>query len=207
MIVFYHNKYKITEIVSTETNNFSNEINRNVVDALLDFADKFNEELLVWCHESERNNLNVGKIEALFHHKKMMLSYATETDYFDRRLGYIEDSPYIKINKEVRYTSWQMSSRVGAVHASVLNACKNDLNANDNFDYFLNSFARRAIMVGLFCYSEPKLLLQKKLLNLIMNQIFRNSLNLRNSIIELDGFFYCFLIYFFSKRSFHCFLL
>lgn len=168
MIIFYHNKYKITEIVSTEKVNFSNQINRNIVLALLDFAEEFKEEILVWCHERERNNLNVVGIEKLFHHKKLLFSYNSSSEnFFDRRLGYVEDSLYIKINKDLKYPTWQMSSNVGAVHASVINACKKDLYANDKFDYFLNSFARRAIMVGLFCYSEPKLLLQKRELKLI----------------------------------------
>lgn len=163
MIVFFHNKSKVTEIVSTETGIFPDEINRNVIQVLFDFADKFRDEILVWCHESERDNLNITEIENLFHHKKLLFSYnPTSNNYFDRRLGYVEDSLYIKINKEVKYPTWQMSSIVGAVHASVINACKNELNPKDNFDYFLNSFARRAMMSGLFCYSEPKLLLQKE---------------------------------------------
>jgi hypothetical protein len=163
MIIFYHKKYKITEIVSTETTNFSNEINRNIVDALIDFANKYKDEILVWCDENERENLNHTEIEKLFHHKKMLLSYnPTFGNYFDRRLGYIEDSLYIKINNDVKYPTWQMSSMVGAVHTSVINACKKDLNAKDNFDYFLNSFAKSAMPNGLFCYSEPRLLMQKK---------------------------------------------
>ncbi|MEO5778141.1 MAG: glycosyltransferase family A protein [Flavobacterium sp.] len=164
MIVFYHNKSKITEIVSTETGNFLNEINRNIVAVLLDFADKFKDEILVWCDESERDNLNISEIEKLFHHKKMLYSYASLNNYFDRRLGYIEDSPFIRINKEVKYATWQMSSQVGAVHASVLNVCKADLKTENNFDYFLNSFAKRALPQGLFCYSEPRLLLEKKII-------------------------------------------
>ena len=161
MIVFYHNKYKITKIVSTETDNFPNDIKRNIVPVLLDFADKFKDEILVWCHESGKGNLNIAEIENLFHHKKLLFSYnPTSENYFDSRLGYVEDSLYININKEVKFPTWQMSSYVGAVHASVINACKNELNAKDNFDYFLNSFARRAMMTGLFCYSEPRLLLQ-----------------------------------------------
>lgn len=163
MIIFYHNKYKITEIVANETGNFSNQINRNIVLALLDFAAKYRDEILVWCHESERNNLNVAGIEKLFHHKKLLFSYNSSSEnFFDKRLGYVEDSLYIKINKDVKYPTWQMSSNVGAVHASVIDACKKKLNAKDKFDYFLNSFARRAIMAGLFCYSEPQLLLQKR---------------------------------------------
>jgi len=163
MIIIYHNKSKVTEIVSTETGIFPSKINRNIAEVLFDFAEKFRDEILVWCHESERDNLNVSVIQTLFHHKKLLFSYSSSTNNFlDSRLGYFEDSPFIKINKEVRYATWQMNSCLGAVHATVINACKKDLNAKDNFDYFLNSFAKSAMPHGLFCYSEPRLLMQKK---------------------------------------------
>ena len=163
MIIIYHNKSKVTEIVSRETGTFPSKINRNIAEVLIDLTDKFRDEIVVWCHESERDNLNVLAIETLFHHKKLLFSYSSSTNNFlDNRLGYFEDSPFIKINKEVRYATWQMSSMVGAVHASVINACKKYLKAKDNFDYFLNSFAKSAMPHGLFCYSEPRLLMQKK---------------------------------------------
>lgn len=161
MIIIYHNKSKVTEIVSTK-GNFPNETNRNIVQVLFDFADKFRDEILVWCHESERHNLNIPEIETFFYHKKLLFSFASTDNYFDSRLGYIEDSPFININKKVRYPTWQMSSQVGAVHASVLNATKKSLLIEDNFDYFLNSFAKKAMPFGLLCYSEPKLLLENK---------------------------------------------
>lgn len=163
MIIFYHNNSRITDIVSTETGSFPNEISTNIVSLLFDFADRFEDEILVWCDESERDNLNSAEIGNLFHHAKLLFSYnPTSQNYFDRRLGYIEDSPYIKINKNVKYPTWQMSSIVGAVHASVINACRNDLKIESNFDYFLNSFAKRGMSRGLFCYSEPKMLLRTK---------------------------------------------
>jgi glycosyltransferase involved in cell wall biosynthesis len=164
MIVFYHNKYKITEIVSTETGSFQNVESWNMMEAMLDFAGKFRDEILVWCHQSEKDNLNLAGIPELFHHKKMLLSYNPSDDnYFDRRLGYFEDSPFIKVNKQIKYGTWQMSSNVGAVHAEVIIACRPNLKNEHNFDYFLNSFARRAFVNGLLCYSEPKLLLQKSI--------------------------------------------
>jgi glycosyltransferase involved in cell wall biosynthesis len=162
MIILYHNKYKVTKVFSTEKCSFPNEINRNIVAVLLDFADTFKDEILVWCHEREKENLNSTDIEKLFHHNKLLFSYNSAINsYLGRLVGYIEDTPYIKINKEVKYATWQMSSQVGAVHASVINSCKKDLKVEFNFDYFLNSFARRAMINGLFCYSEPNLLLQK----------------------------------------------
>ena len=161
MIIFYHNNCIITEIVSTETGIFLYQINQNIATILLDFAAQFKDEVLVWCHESLKDNLNITEIQNLFHHKKFLFSYGF-SNYFDRRLGYIEDSLYIKINKEVNYPTWQMSSHVGAVHATVLNACKNDLKTEKNFDYFLNSFAKRAMVNGIFCYSQPKLLIHRR---------------------------------------------
>lgn len=171
MIVFYHKNYKVTEIVSTGNDSFPNDLNRNMVSVLLDFAGKFKDEILVWCDEKEKANLNLNEIPNLFHHKKLLFSYNPSTDnYLDRRLGYFEDSPFIKINKQIKYGTWQMSSHVGAVHSEVINACKKDLKVESNFDYFLNSFSRRAFVNGLFCYSEPKLLLDNKTL-ITVNQM------------------------------------
>ncbi len=75
MIIIYHNKSKVTEIVSTETGTFPSKINPNIVEVLFDLTDKFRDEIVVWCHESERDNLNVSAIETLFHHKKLLFSY------------------------------------------------------------------------------------------------------------------------------------
>ncbi|MFN7674472.1 glycosyltransferase family 2 protein [Flavobacterium sp.] len=161
MIILYHNQSKITEIVSSEINDFPNEIGKNVVTVLLDFAEKFQNEILVWCHENYKENLNINGIDSFFHHKKFLFTFnPTSTNYFNRELGYIEDSPFVKVNKAIRYGTWQMSSQVGAIHSSIINACRKDLKSETNFDYFLNSFAKRAMAIGLLCYSEPKLLLK-----------------------------------------------
>lgn len=159
MIILYHNNSKITDVVSTGTGDVSDGLNRNITTVLLDFADKYPNEILVWCHESEKGNLNHDAISELFHHNRFIFSFnSLSANYFDRRLGYIEDSPFVKVHKNARYATWQMSGQVGAVHSSVLAACKNDLKSESNFDYFLNSFAKRAMVFGLLCYSEPKLL-------------------------------------------------
>ena len=163
MIIIYHNKSKVTEVVSTATGSFPNERSQDISQVLFDLADKFRNEILVWCDENERANLNLLEIESLFHHKKILFSYTSSANnYFDRRLGYVEDSPFININKKVQYGTWQMSSEVGAIHASALNASKKSLKPESNFDYFLNSFAKKAMPFGLLCYSEPKLLLERK---------------------------------------------
>jgi len=162
MIILYHNQSKITSVVSSETIDFPIEIGKNVMTVLFDFAEKFQNEILVWCHETHKENLNTNEIEGFFHHKKFLFSFNPSTsNYFNRELGYIEDSPFVNVNKGVRYATWQMSSHVGAVHSSVIKAFRNDLKTENNFDYFLNSFAKRAMVFGLLCYSEPNLFIKQ----------------------------------------------
>ncbi|GGA86116.1 glycosyl transferase [Flavobacterium palustre] len=91
-----------------------------------------------------------------------MASYnLDETFFLSSAIGYVEESPFIKVNKKVKYPTWQMSSNVGGIHTSVLNRIKAKINADADFDYFLNSVAKLGMMAGLFCYSEPRLLINK----------------------------------------------
>ena len=162
MIIIYHDRSKVTQVISSTGDDFSDYRNQNVASVLLSIAAEKEDEILVWCHEKHKSQLNRNEIENLFHHKKFLFSFnPNKTNYFNRELGYIEDSPFVNLNKNIRYVTWQMSSQVGAIHCSVINACRNDIEVEANFDYFINSFAKRAIVFGLFCYSEPKLLLNK----------------------------------------------
>ncbi|WP_310378263.1 glycosyltransferase family A protein [Flavobacterium sp.] len=100
-------------------------------------------------------------IDSLIHHKKMMLSYCPSQDnFFDSKIGFVDESPFIKINKSVAFPTWQMSSWVGVIHTEVLVALGRTVPFDKDFDYFLCSFAKLAMPKGLFCYSEPKLLIQ-----------------------------------------------
>jgi GT2 family glycosyltransferase len=115
--------------------------------------------LLVWCHEALVANLNTAAFQDIFHHKRILASYnPTNIQYLPEQIGYVERSYFLKIKKEVTFPTWIMSSLVGGIHAQVLNQLKSTLNYNVSFDYFLLSLAKRSIVEGLFCYSEPKLL-------------------------------------------------
>ena len=87
-----------------------------------------------------------------------MYSYC-QYNYFPDEIGYIEDSPFINVNKKVTYPTWQMSSYVGAVKASTILLINNEVwEQKSKFDFVLNSVAKNYQAQGLFCYSEPKLL-------------------------------------------------
>jgi GT2 family glycosyltransferase len=87
-----------------------------------------------------------------------MLSYSPEEKSFmGGTIGYVEQSPFINTNKKVSYPTWQMSSLVGVVHASLLIEIKDKIKWDANFAYYLNSVAKVCMPLGLLCYSEPKL--------------------------------------------------
>lgn len=157
MIVVFHQNNKVVEVDNQgERKSFSRD---NIARTLYEIANDYQDSLIVWCHIELKSNLNREDFDEVFHHHKIMASYnAEEKSFLSEAIGYVEDSPFLKINKKTSYPTWQMSSYVGGVHASVLNVLKDKIAIDQNFDYFLNSFAKLSMPNGLFCYSEPRLL-------------------------------------------------
>jgi hypothetical protein len=159
----YHSNNKIVEVISSENRKMDFDGKDTIALGLHKLAAAFPDQKIVWCHSLLRQSLNVEIINTLFHHKKMMLSYGpTSNAFFDGTIGYVDESPFVRINKTVTFPSWQMSSAVGGVHAEVLLALDNAIPFEKNFDYFLCSVAKLSMPLGLFCYSEPRLLKQKE---------------------------------------------
>ena len=158
MIVIYHHKNRITKVISEGTIELSFNRNSSIACELLEIAAQFPKTIICWCSNHNQRNLNIKEVNKLFHHQKMMLSYnPSPSNYFDERIGYVEQTPFINVNKKVCYPTWQMSSEVGVIHASVLNALT-ERNPVVDFDYFINSLAKLLMPKGLICYSQPKLL-------------------------------------------------
>lgn len=157
MIVIYHKKNKVVEVKQDDENIvFSG---HNIAKTLFELGLTFPDKLIVWCHYDLKPNLNISEFPSIFHHNKIMASYNPfEKEYLSNAIGYVEESPFIKINKKVSYPTWQMSSNAGGIQASVLTAFKHQISTTSNFDYFLNSLAKLAMPNGVLCYSEPKLL-------------------------------------------------
>lgn len=158
MIIVYHNKTKVLRIEGAEIsdqNNFS-----SIGETLFSLALQYPEEVLVWCNVKWEHSLNIDKIELILHHKKMMVSYHPySSNTINTGIGYVDNASILVINKEVPFFTWQMSSEVGAAHAILINTISCQIiNKKENFDYLLNSMAKRAMPMGLFCYSEPSLL-------------------------------------------------
>ena len=159
MIILYHNGATVVELANANTFNIDKASRKSIASVLIEVAKNYPEEILVWCDIDFKVQLNVSVIEKLLHHKKVILSYnPSNIPFLDLAIGYVDESPFIKVNKEVTFPTWQMSSKVGAVHSQVLLALKERLPFDKDFDYFLCSWAKVTMPLGLLCYSEPQLL-------------------------------------------------
>jgi hypothetical protein len=158
MIVIYHKDHRVSRVFDFDNQKVLAFRDSSIAAVLIDIAHGYPERLLIWCNLVCQEELNLPHFSELFHHKKMLLSYHPYGNYFPLAIGYIEDSPFINVNKAVSYPTWQMSSLVGGVHASVLLTLNKGAVVDTDFDYFLCSFAKLGMPLGLLCYSEPKLL-------------------------------------------------
>ena len=159
MIVVYHNNAHILKVISRQDKLLPLNDKGSIAEGLFQLAIKFPKSKIVWCHIFYQDFIDLIEVDLLFHHNKMMLSYRpNQVNYFGSSIGYIEDSPFIKVNKNKTYPTWQMSSAVGVIHASLLLSVTDKIKLDTDFDYFLNSLAKLCMPLGLLCYSEPKLL-------------------------------------------------
>ncbi|MFN3942535.1 MAG: glycosyltransferase family 2 protein [Flavobacterium sp.] len=159
MIVVIHDQQKVTQlfIEEQEITTFNGEIVTTVIPELLV---KYPNVLLVWCHQSAKDYVAWTSLPKLFDLDRKMLSYLPNINFFPEAIGYVEDSISIKVNKKVTFPTWQMSSYVGGISTTVLAQMDKNIWKTNQLDYALNSIAKTYQSEGLFCYSEPKLLLQ-----------------------------------------------
>lgn len=162
MIILYHTDAKVVELINADAIEIGKHAHLSIASFIALLSQEFPDEILVWCHLSLKEQLNLSGMEQLFHHKKLLFSYNPfGSFYIDRTIGYIDESPFTNVNSNVTFPTWQMSSWVGGVYLSVFLALKDEISSEKNFDYFLCSVAKLAMPKGLLCYSEPRLLKQQ----------------------------------------------
>lgn len=160
MIYLIHRNERVLKILDNNFKDIVFETKNTITNTVFELAKSFPQELIVWCHEAYIEKINKNKISSIFHHKAILASYSvSDKNYIPDCIGYVDQSIYIKINKKVCYPTWLMSSDIGGIHAELLNVIFKDFKRHSNFNYFINSLAKKAMPQGVFCYSEPDLLL------------------------------------------------
>jgi hypothetical protein len=125
--------------------------------AFWELAEKYPEEIIAWCEEKYSYDLNLEQWPQIFHQNLIMASYAVENAFLPESIGYIDQLPFVNVNRKVLYPTLQMSSDVGGINGKTLLKFKSLFEGIKNFDYLLNSIAKIGQQNGLFCYSAPGL--------------------------------------------------
>lgn len=159
MILIIHNTKDVKRVLLDEKE--LTVATSNVSAITFDLAQQYQEESIVWCNEMVYQYVDFNWIEKQ-NNNRLFLSFNPYGNYLPKEIGFVEDSPFINVNKKVHYPTWQMSSWVGMMKAStIVQTDKTIWQQKKSFDYILNSIAKTYQPLGLFCYSEPKLLKEK----------------------------------------------
>lgn len=161
MILIVHEKgKKVLEILHNEEE--VPVLNKNINSEVIRMARLFPEELIFWVNNKFRDNFNSSGCGSIFHHELIMCSYPVENKYLPEAIGYIDQWPFASPDYSVTYATWRMSIDVGGMTGKTLLIFESLIRRNSDFGYNLNSIAKVGQQNGLFCYSEPKLLMNRK---------------------------------------------
>jgi GT2 family glycosyltransferase len=208
MIQVIHNRNVVLKI-SKDDQSLEIFDNLNISETVYKLAELYPSELILWCYTHLVPFINHEQISTICNSNSEIISYSiSDENYLSKNIGFVEQSIFINFSKEVKFATWQMSSAIGIAHADVFLALKTTIKPVKDFDFFLNSVAKIAMPLGVFCYSNPLLLIDRNE-EIIFNQkisfssLFR-FVSQHYKKVWLLVLFFC-LIY--KKRKFPLFAL
>ena len=135
MIVIYHNNRQVVRITSDNLGVIDFDGTKSIASVLMHIAIRFPDKKIAWCHQDCEKFVNWNEFPKVLHHNKIMASFSPCVEiYLGREIGYVEESPFINVNKRVTYPTWQMSSSIGGMHASVVVQFKAKIKESRNFE-------------------------------------------------------------------------
>lgn len=157
MILLLHENNKALQVLDANMQPLDIRLGASIAHTLLGLAKAHPHAVIVWCNKAYLEYVNLAALPDIFHHQLIMASFSVSGQNFvPKSIGFVDPSVFLNVKREQRYPTWLMSSDVGGVSAEFLNAITS-VKTSENFDYFINSLAKRAMPKGLFCYSEPRL--------------------------------------------------
>lgn len=149
---------------------------KTCVPALWELAERFPDEVIGWCDITLHKHLAIDEWEKIFPHDLIMASYSVKTKFLPDTVGYIDQLPFVNINRKVVYGTWLMSSDCGGIKGKVILKFRPVLKDIRDFNFLLNSLGKIGQQNGLFCYSVPNLVVDsgaEKLVSLAsVDQLF-----------------------------------
>jgi len=155
IILIHQNAQQVVKVLKGETEiKISDTL---CTKSIWELSEKFPDEIIAWCEEKYSADLNIEQWSLIFHQDLIMASYAVENAFLPDSIGYIDQLPFVNVNRKVLYPTWQMSSDVGGIKGGTLLKFKSLFKGINEFDFLLNSIAKIGQQNGLFCYSAPGL--------------------------------------------------
>jgi hypothetical protein len=157
MIIITHHNDKVVQL-ENESVSVAGYKGHGLLKTVLRIAKEHPDTLLIWVAKEYRASLNLDYFRSNNIARNTLHSFSPETNYMSNDIGYVEETLFINVNKNVKYPTWLMSDTVGATNSDVFNAITSSLSKETLFPYYLNAIAKLGMQQGLFCYSTPNLL-------------------------------------------------
>ncbi len=155
MIVLYHTNGVIDTIIAEDGVTIDS-ITGSMTTALFDVALAYPSSSIVWYETRFKGALDHLKLTTILENKNVMVSASQRSSsYLDSAIHYIEESPFMKIHRNVPYPTWLMSTDAGGVQAQVINTLRKEDFEGEEAGYVLNAIAKSFQSQGLFCYQAP----------------------------------------------------
>ena len=119
MLVLVHNNKKVVKVFDTISNSEKTLTSGTIINELFAVAASSPDRILIWCREDLLNHIDYDYINEAFYLKNLMMCFGHQ-DFLIPQIGYVEDSPFLKVNKQVKYPTWLMSSMIGVIYTSEL---------------------------------------------------------------------------------------
>lgn len=162
MIVVFHKSNKVSKVEAYGEGiqlDAIELVGLSLTKTLVTLGKTFPDQILVWCRVELESWLDLTAISKLVRHPLNLISYRQSGDAFQYSLDYLDFSTSIKVQPEVRYPTWKMSSTVGAAFGILFEKFSKHKYQIEDPDFFFSAIAKAYQPHGLLSYQEPKLML------------------------------------------------
>ena len=160
MIILVHNNIRIVKVFINGVE-YKEYCNNRILITFKEVVEKYPNEIVCWCDERVFHLLNIEEILTSLNIENKILSFSLSNNEFTKKIGYLDYSPFININRNVTYPTWIISNLVGCAKTSLFKCIDEKFWDISKFDVFLISLGKHYHNQGLLSYSEPKLLKSK----------------------------------------------
>jgi glycosyltransferase involved in cell wall biosynthesis len=159
IIIVEHNYNRVISVLKNRTE-VLDILNPNLLVCMKEVSTTHPDSILIWVHQRYKENINYNHVRSMAGEDFSIQSYHVATNTVaGEKLGYIDWGTFVHVDKQIRYPTWLMSSDIGLVSADTLNKLSGFKPSGYGFDFDLCVLAKINMPYGLFCYSNPDILL------------------------------------------------